>query len=256
MIGIILCFNYLNDPEYNFLPGIIIDIYLSYNYMKKHYTNVYLITDIKDDNCEIFKNSLIDTDICSIIKIIKTRKEYIYYENLEYITSKLNILFENSVFFYYSGHSNHEGIVLPFFNINFSTLEVRKREILSFELLYNIIKKSKIPLNQSLEKTGIIIILDCCYGNSLFLPYHLYNKVYRKCSKNYINKNIILFNSSKDNQVSINSNKGSVFTKILFKTLSLNDNSVNFIYENIEKELSNWSDLQIYSSYPNIKELF
>lgn len=252
MIGIILSFNYENDTKYDYLSGIIIDTYLAYNYIKPKCSQIFIITDILNDTENITKTSLIYRDINNIIKIFKDRNEYYYYHDLNNIKNKLTNLFDtyDDVIFYFSGHSELTGIVIPYLDINVTLLNDREREILLFEDIYKIIKKSE-------KCNNIFLILDCCHGNSLFLPYHLYKGVYRKIQKNYIDKNIILINSCRYNQTTINSKEGSVFSKILFKILIQQDekNIIN-IYNKVEKELSNWSNIEVYSSFPNLKEIW
>lgn len=251
MIGIILTFNYENDKDYNYLSGVLIDTYLAYNYMKPKCSEIFVFTDILKDYCTIFKMSLIYNDINVFIKLLKSKNEYYYFHNLENIKNKLTQLFNeyNDIIFYYSGHSELNGFVIPYIDSNVTLLNERKREIFLFEEFHNIIKTSKMCNN-------LFIILDCCHCSSLFLPYHLYGEVFRKTQKNYVNKNIIILNSCKNNETTINSKDGSIFSRILFKILIQQDerNIIN-IYKNVEQELSSWSNIQVYSSFPNLKEI-
>lgn len=208
--SIIIGFEYI----INKLPGSYIDIYNAYNWCNSFNCDNYIITDtdydknkpnivsgIKNNNLDINIHS-IDTypkiiinnsdDLCSNIKTI-----------LNYGVS------DNKLIIYYSGHGVNNNMLMP------------NNTYLSFNDFKNVILSNT---NSSVE---IFLILDCCNPNGLSLPYKLddnYFKLVNDPNKlfnniDFISHSILLITSANENEKSLATIYGSVFSKILFEIL-------------------------------------
>lgn len=189
--AIIIGFSYNNE-----LPGSNADINNMINYCNKFNYSYNIIND------DI--NNIKDFEL-SLILFIKT-----------FCTNTSKYLTKNFLV-YYTGHGRDDSIVLP------------NKDLYSFTKFKNVIIKA-IPNLQ----TEIFWILDCCNPTGLHLPFKLINNSFhfqKQCEFNCPpNIKILLITSSDNNEKSISTINGSLFTNQLLLLLnSLNDNLLLFI---------------------------
>ena len=224
------------------LPGILVDLYQVYCFLKKlgwEDSEIFVYTDIqKDKQTGILKaailEKLVDSNILSFIEDIKEKNQYIsfknhnHYNNFESIF--LNFSKYDNLFIYFSGHSKDKYFLLP------------------NDSLYSIISFRNI-----LKSKQIIVVMDCCEGG-LNLPFVL-NDIYRlKNEKSFVKPEIICIASSLNNEKSTISKSGSFFTRYLFNILDNMNMNISEILNEINKKLKETSNVSV--SYPNLYYIF
>jgi len=234
--AILIGFEYLNGKK---LPGIIVDLYQVYLFLKlKGWkdSEITIFTDIKkDEQTEILKIAIldktVDSNILSFIEILKEKKQYFefishnHYNNFETALSQFQ---NNNLFLYYTGHSKNNNIILP------------NEALISFDRFTNILSKY----------IEVICIMDCCNGG-IILPFICHEKVYRFENEKFVNNKIISFASSLENEKSLTSKTGSLFTKNILTILNDDKQNIYQILEKIKKTfILNNQTANISSSYP------
>jgi len=114
------------------------------------------------------------------------------------------------------------------------------------------------------EKSEIMIIMDCCMSDGLKLPYILKNNVYRRSINGNIeyayhsHKRILLITSTLPNENSIATKKGSVFTGILCRNILQGKKSLIKLINTVQSETKKTykQTPTIYVNNPEIKSLF
>ncbi len=245
---ILIGFEYSGEKK---LPGILIDLYLAYNFIKSFNNNaiITIISDIKKDSkTKLLRSAIlehiVDSKILSFIKDMKELDIYTtfnssgYYHNLDSTLSKLN---NNNLFVYYTGHSKDGNIILP--NESLYSLEIFKLQI----------SKSK----------SILCILDCCESTGLKLPFRLRDDIFRLENTDFIKNKIICISSSLTEQDSIIMTTGSIFTRHIFSLLNNKNKSLSSLMEDINLLLYKFCNkyntkqtVNIYASYPNLVYMF
>jgi len=243
--AILIGFEYKNEKK---LPGIAIDIYQVYSFLKKNNwknEEIKVLTDIKkDDKTEKLKNAIlekiVDSGILSFIEDLKERNQYTefkshnYYNNFESFFTE--ITGNEKCFIYYTGHSKDGNIILP------------NESLLSFESFKNILIS-----NISRE---IFLIMDCCERGFL-LPFALNEKVYRLENENcFVKPKIICISSSLENENSVASRVGSFFTRHLFDIISSTNITLYDILKLLKNKLRMKQTANISVSYPNLYLIF
>ena len=161
--AILIGFEYKNKEK---LPGIIIDLYLAYNFLKINGFKdgeIKILTDINIDlKTDVLRTAILEeivnSDILSFIKDSKDKDIYYEFTNLEYYNNFETIVKSKTdyMFIYYSGHSKDGNIILP------------DGSLYSLDLFRDLFVKAK----------QCLFILDCCESTGLNLPYLLIDKVY------------------------------------------------------------------------------
>lgn len=202
--AILIGFEYENGKK---LPGIIVDIYKVYHFLKKiswEDSEIVVFTDItKDYNTEILKVAIVektvDSEILTFIEDLKEKEQYIefkshnHYNNFQSYISNL----PNYAFIYYSGHSKNENLILP------------NNALISLDFFRDMLKS---------EET--FLVMDCCEGG-INLPFILHENLFRlEYDTSFIKSEMICISSSLDNEKSITSRTGSLFTRYLFEEIS------------------------------------
>lgn len=240
--AILIGFQYLNGKK---LPGITVDLYQVYIFLKRKGWNdeeITVFTDIKkDEQTEILKTAIlektVDSNILSFIEILRERKQYSefishnHYNNFETVMSNTQNI---NLFFYYSGHSKNNNIILP------------NEALISFE-----------RLTKNLSKfSEVVCIMDCCSGG-IILPFTCHEKVYRFENEVFLNSKIISFASSLEGEKSLTSRAGSLFTRNILSILSDEKQNIFQILEKMKKTiLFNNQTSNICSSYPTQYYIF
>jgi hypothetical protein len=240
--AILIGFEYENGKK---LPGIAVDLYLVYWFLKKKgwgKDEIVVFTDIKiDHQTEVLKTAILEktvnSDILSFIEDLKDKKQYIefishnHYNNFDSIFSQFKV---DNLFFYYTGHFKEGNIILP------------NQSLISLEGLTKILTKY----------SEVISIMDCCNGG-ITLPFNCHEKVYRFENENFVKAKIISFASSLENEKSLTSRAGSLFTRNILSILSDDKLNIYQILEKIKKTIIfNNQTANISSSYPSLHYIF
>lgn len=231
----------------NKLTGSIIDLYLGYRWCKRYNYKVCIITDIKVKSEEYWKNNrelldkaineeIVDKDIIKFteniekIYIINKEKEFKLYIR-EIIK---NIIYDNKLIIYYSGHGVNDNILLP------------DKSQIAFISFRDIIIKN---IRGDVE---IFWILDCCNATGLNLPYKLSNNSFMLSNNKIepVTQPILLITSSDSNEKSVATRIGSIFSRQLFYILT-NINNKIFINRNLSrfKSFISSSIRQLHTGY-------
>ena len=223
--ALIIGFQYSDDKK---LPGIATDLYQVYTFLKKHNwqeNEICVMTDIeKDETTDILKTSIIekvvDSGVLSFIEDCKEREQYVlftshyHYNNFSSIFSEVGKSNDDrssrtfNLFIYYTGHCKEGNIILP--------------------------NNSLINLPDYFSSKNIFTIIDCCEGG-LDLPFVLNGDIYR-CKENpvFFKDKIICISSSKDDEKSITTQSGSLFSRHIFDFLDESSN-LSLILQKINK---------------------
>lgn len=232
----------------NRLPGIVIDLYLAYNFFKQYDKEIVILSDIESDSSTpILRKAIIEqivnSDILSFIEeckeknIYKIYKSQGYYNNFESCFKSK----DEKLFVYYTGHSKNGNILLP------------DNSLYSFDNFRNQLENYK----QS------IVILDCCESNGLSLPFRLIDNVYRlENTENFTKSRILCISSSLSQQNSIASKTGSFFTRYIFNLLLNKNISLTELMSKLNNHISFSPKYQmkqtvnIFASRPDMKWIY
>lgn len=199
------------QQEFKELPGIIVDLYHAYSYNKKIGSKICIITDIMtDENVKFLKEvvftGVVNSDIISFITDIQGTSEHIAYTNAECFVNDIIDIVSNvrKLFVYYTGHGENGHLLLP------------QKGSISVEEFRNI-----LLINTS-AKADIITIMDCCNGDHMGIPFYLNNNNYRlidRKSRIFPKQRIIHIASTKEDESSVATHQGSIFTAEIFNSL-------------------------------------
>jgi hypothetical protein len=262
-VAIIIGFSYDKQSiQRNYLPGILIDLYHTYNYVKSVSTTkeIHIITDL-NKNVDFYdlKNIIdgvnIDFDIENFMDTIK--KYRVIYTSKKQILSLLRSTCANKskVFLYYTGHSENGEILLPF-----SSDEICYRYDTIHDSIIELTLLRDILTSVTHKDAEIFCIFDCCNFNGLELPYKLKEGVYRltlKNQKKFFTQNFICISSTLDDESSLASKKGSLFTQVIYTNLKLH-RGVYDLLKIVSKVCFDKFDqtASVYSSYPDTKMIW
>jgi hypothetical protein len=193
----------------NSLPGSYIDIFHSYNWCDSFNCDIYIITDVdyninKSNIIQGINNNIIDKNI----HFLDTHPKIIINNSLDLCSNIKTILNygipDNKLIIYYSGHGINNNMLMP--NNTYLSFDNFKSLILS-------------DISSSVE---IFFILDCCNPNGLSLPYKLDDNYFKLVNNNidFIPHSMLLITSSNENEKSLATIYGSVFSKFLFEILT------------------------------------
>ncbi len=242
--AILIGFEYESSEK---LPGITVDLYQVYHFLKKKGwkdEEITIFTDIKkDSHTKILKKSIleknVDSSILVFIEELKEKKQYCqftshnHFNNFESIFSP-----SHSLFIYYTGHSKDGNIVLP------------NKALITFTAFTKILCKYE----------EIFCIMDCCSGGIL-LPFVCHEKVYRFENEVFVKPKIISIAASLETENSVTSISGSFFTKNIIYVL---DEPRLSVYQIVEKtNFTNHKNnkdyrqtVNISASYPTLSYIF
>jgi hypothetical protein len=239
--AILIGFEYSGEKR---LPGIAVDIYQVYYFLRKkgwQDKDIKILTDIKKDlKTEILKaailEKIVDSEILSFIEDTKERGQYIEFKSHNYYNN-FESVFENieHCFVYYTGHSKNENIILP------------NDGLLSFQSFKNI-----LITNISKE---IFLVMDCC-EKGISLPFQLNENIYRFENEYFVKPKFLCISSSLENEKSMTSRIGSFFTRYLFEILENPNLTLTDILKKLKKRLNLKQTANISSSYPDLYLIF
>ena len=209
--SIIIGFEYSINP----LPGSYIDIFNAYNWCDAFNCDIYIITDVdyninKSNIVQGINNNNIDKNI----HFLDTHPKILIQSDYDLCTNIKTILNygvpDNKLIIYYSGHGINNNMLMP------------NNSYLSFDNFKSVIL-SNIP-----SSVEIFCILDCCNPNGLSLPYKLDNNYFKLVNNfdnindkiDFIQHSMLLITSANENEKSLATIYGSVFSKFLFEILT------------------------------------
>lgn len=214
--------SHITGPN-NYLPGIYLDLRAMYQYCMSKGIPVTIITDI----------TCLD---------LRTMVPNAYFINLESLPNLLNYLREffkshSRTLLYYSGHCKNRKLLIPGNEITYDAL-------------------SSIFPHRGHE---VVLVFDCCNGYGLNLPFYLRRKRSMRFGytggKLFSRDRILCLLASTENENSITTLEGSIFTACLINVLKKGD--LRHILEDIRVCCQKWRNVNIqtamvYSSYPNV----
>ncbi len=107
----------------------------------------------------------------------------------------------------------------------------------------------------------VFLVMDCCNGNGLGLPFHLRSRIYRLTNSEpriYTTQKVICLSSTMSDENSVTSRDGSIFTRSLFKQMRDHEQSIHRLLKVVGKEcLTKYSQTAtVHASYPDLKILW
>lgn len=200
------------EYTFNSLTGAIIDLYHAYKWCKSFDCDIHIFTDInhiKDPNNlqNVVERKIADSGLLTFYDNIKSKT--IVNNGSTLLNKIINILTmdipDNKLVIYYSGHGVKDSMVMP------------DRTLLPFVDFRDNILQVLYPYVE------IFWILDCCNPNGLHLPYKLEGNTFilSPTKIECISQPILLITSSEANEKSIATKAGSVFSRHLFRILTL-----------------------------------
>ncbi len=219
-VALLIGFSY--DSGSTSLPGIVIDLYLAYRLaITNSPDRIIVITDVVEDrNTQLLLNAIIsdsvDGAILSFIETIKEDGIYQQYFNRSQLMKIMETILDSAdqVFIYYTGHVKRGNIKLPM--VQSVTLANGHNEKDNGKLsLYDF---RNLILGSVNDSAQIFLIMDCCNGSGLSLPYQLSNRSYRltRCDQAiYPRPDIIYLTSINLNENAVATDDGSLFSQTI-----------------------------------------
>ncbi len=253
---LIIGFSYIKTKDEHTLP-VLSDMRKVYNHYK-NFKNMHkmVITDIETVN--YLKN--IESNDLLFFNNICYMGQYYLYKDLNGFLEQIKTFLKNKtrIIIYYSGHGYKNEMILPKISLEISfiyeeDLRVRDRKSLLFESFKEYI------LNYTVPDSQILVIMDCCSGNGINLPFKLSkNGIYHINNTNIPKQNIVCISSSSSDQSSIyNIEKGSIFTIELLKSLRLKYKYHDLVQSIGIKKLNHfYQSVNVYASFPNLKYIW
>jgi len=237
-LAIIIGFQYEQDEPTEYdpamrgqLPGIIIDIYQAVTQARiANFDRVIVITDLyNDERTTLVNNALndgvVDIDILEILKSLKENNEYYYYNSKD---TMINLIRDtipdyNRIFLYYTGHAFRGYILLPRHRLKISTIDNQTIPCIDDDR-WKIVDVKDMIHELTVESLQSIIVMDCCNGNGMNLPFILKGNDFRLNDNlleqwNFNKQQIICFSSAMFDEDSQAGTDGSTFSLQFFGLL-------------------------------------
>lgn len=229
-VALLIGFQYQDDPE-KYLPGILVDLYLTYQTVVKMGVDRFLmITDIRSDLAvdllrRALSDDVIDSGILSFVQEAQEKGFYCSYSSQSEFIARITEIVGGGdrIFVYYTGHGDNGDMLLP------SVDGVANR-------LHMYIFR-KCICDHCLPGSEIFFLLDCCSDTQMKLPFKMIAGKYILSGKplpdpNFLDltsylktikfskHNIICLSSSSGDGYSHITEKGSTFTQGFFKSVA------------------------------------
>ena len=245
-------------------------------------------------------DSAVDSDILNFIENIKDNDVYHHFIGRDDLMKSVNIIISGAdeVFIYYTGHVSRGFLLFPFsffgkesesnvspiqsnngrntYGCHVTMIDGRSQYMPCHEIVNHLevpiktddenSKLSLIDLRMliltSVDKYAeVFLVMDCCNGNGLGLPFHLQDNVYRLTNSEpriYTTQKVICLSSTMFDENSITSRDGSIFTRSLFKQMKERQQSIQKMLEVVGKEcLTKYAQTAtVHASYPDLKILW
>lgn len=219
------------EYTFNSLTGAIIDLYHAYKWCQSFNCDIHVITDISfikdpDNLRNVVDRKIADIGLLTFFDRIASKT--IVNTGSSLLRKIINILSssipDNKLIIYYSGHGVKDSMVMP------------DRTLVPFiDFRDNILKILDLYVE-------IFWILDCCNPNGLHLPYKLDNNTFILSPSKIecVLQPILLITSSEASEKSIATKAGSVFSRHLFRILTLlnaEDLNLNMLKESTKRRI-------------------
>lgn len=249
MIG----FEYKKAIQWTTLPGIIVDLYQIFTLFNKANTDITVITDIiRDPKSKVLQQAILD-DLCDanvldFIEVIQDNKHYVEYSGLDNFKKMViaSCKHKQQLFIYYTGHAKGGDLILP---------DGQIIKMLDFRDLI---------LKNCAKYAEIFIIMDCCRGTGLNLPYYLKKAVYRlthQPAKIFPSQKVVCISSTMSDQEAGTTLNGSFFTRSLYKLFLSKSKKYKYLpnvlpYLVDECSSQHEQTAVVHASYPNLKMIW
>lgn len=293
-IALLIVFSYQDSEQDSIrwrLPGIEVDLYQCYRFVKKMKADkIILITDITNNFSvssvsSTISKGIVDANIISLIDELRKHEDYWIYNYKTGMIKKIKEVIKDAteLFIYYTGHGYQNNFVLPKYikNVTYYDDDLLNPDLYdSNQFMTDIINSLDSSLNNI--NTEIFMIIDCCQISNMRLPFQLSSNIYKfinDLNNIYTHHKIICLTSSLLDENSIIINHGSVFSrsiyrlfeKINIKNINNTDNRkiskiindltnysriinihVSKLYESTDCDNVKLASANIYSSRPNL----
>lgn len=209
--AILIGFHY---PLIKTIPGTIMDLYHAYRFCRLCGYKIHILTDMRnisytDTMNRAVRHNVVDSGIRRFMTDVSQYNLIYHKEDLIKTIKDIELGEDEKLFVYYSGHGVPDAIVLP------------------NQERYSILEFRDLVLSICQDNTDIFWIMDCCNPNGMYLPFKLNNKRFRlsaseddiKSMISAVSNKILLITSSSEEQKSVATAFGSLFTRFLFDTL-------------------------------------
>lgn len=288
----------IDDPERTPLPGIVVDLYQAYvASMMMDVEKIIIITDIiRDQQTSVLLNAMlhstVDVDILTFIETIKHDQTYHHFSGKEDFMRCISdtITEADEIFIYYTGHVSHGYLLFPVEEpeVTFVRSPEPPHDLKTTEL--NEIKHVNAPddspginlhrfsssrgnsrlslidfrtliLTSADRNAQVFMVMDCCNGNGLGLPFQMLDGIYRLTNNEpriYTTQEVVCLSSTMSDENSITSRDGSIFTRSLFKQMKEKEQSIKKMLDVVGKEcITRYEQTAtVHASYPNSKILW
>lgn len=279
----------IEDPDRTPLPGIVVDLYQAYvASIIMDVERMIIITDIiRDQQTSVLMNAMLDStvdvDILTFIETIKRDQTYHHFSGKDDFMQCVSdtITGADEIFIYYTGHVSHGYLLFPTEDpgvsfIESSNLRTETKEPNSSVDLHDDIHRFSssrgnsrlslidfrtLILTSADRSAQVFMVMDCCNGNGLGLPFQMREGVYRLTNNEpriYTTQEVICLSSTMSDENSITSRDGSIFTRSLFKQMKDKVQSITRMLDVVGKEcITRYAQTAtVHASYPNSKILW
>jgi hypothetical protein len=212
------------------LPGTRIDLYQAWKYCHRiGVKRIFVVTDLDSDLpatglLKMVIDDVVDANITTFISETKANQEYRRFKPLEFRQQLRHLAHKldgsDRLIIYYTGHGIPGYLKLP----DTTTLPISEfRDIL---------------LGSCSASSQVLWIMDCCHASGMELPYQLDQHKYHLVNPDYsILPELICVIASTRSQLATSTNKGSIFTRSLFKKLQDGVRSVYRLKSEIDRHV-------------------
>lgn len=238
-LAILIGFEYNNK---SLIPSTIIDLFVVNKYCEEHKIPTLILTDIVNAELprgfsEVIVSGELDKEITEFLQ--STQDNIIRITDKSTLVSTIigNIKNVSHLLIYYSGHGEFDSIRLP------------SGDHMSFNTLKSII------VEESPDTSNVTVILDCCHPHMDLL--YTYNNGYKLVSQdtkyiidNTSKQHILCITAAANDQKSIGTQCGSVFTRKFIGRLREHKFGFGYLMKEITSDMSKYNQIMsIYSSH-------
>ena len=170
-VALLIGFQYQDDPD-KYLPGILVDLYLTYQTVKDIEVDRFLmITDIRSDLAvallrRALSDDIIDSGILSFVQEAQEKGFYCSYSSQSEFIARITEIVGGGdrIFVYYTGHGHNGDMLLPS-----GDGPANKLDMYIFR---------KCIVDHCIPGSQIFFLLDCCSDTQMKLPYKMVDDRY------------------------------------------------------------------------------
>lgn len=175
-VALLIGFQYQDDPN-KYLPGILVDLYLTYQAVIKMGVDRFLmVTDIRSDLAvdllrRALSDDIIDSGILSFVEESREKGFYCSYSSQSEFIARITEIVGGGdrIFVYYTGHGDNGDMLLPS-----GDGPANKLDMYIFR---------RCIVDHCIPRSQVFFLLDCCSDTQMKLPYKMVDGKYRLFGK-------------------------------------------------------------------------